>query len=99
MNPREYLKEAGKVVDESRTSGAEIPGSELEKVVKFLRALEDQGQGDVLEDQAELTTTLEELSDRTRAHGGSEPAFQDMRDLLAWTRDELENQTRLNRHR
>lgn len=98
MDPREYLAEAGKVVDENRTSRTEAPDPELEGIVTFLRSLEEQGQGDLLDDPAELDTTLEGLLDRMRAQGGSEPAFQEIYDVVAWTRDELENQTRLNRY-
>lgn len=98
MDPREYLAEAGKVLDEHRTSRTEAPDPELERVVTLLRSLEEQGQGDLLDDPAELDTTLEGLLDRIRTQGGSEPVFQEMYDVVVWTRDELGNQTRLNRY-
>lgn len=99
MDPREYLAEAGEVVDEHRTSRTEAPDPELERVVTFLRSLQEQGQGDLLDDPAELDMTLEGLLDRMRAQGGSEPVFEEMYDVVAWTRDELENRTRLNRYK
>lgn len=98
MDPREYLAQAGKVVDEHRTSRTEAQDPELERVVTFLRSLEEHGQDDLLADPAELDTTLEGLLDRIRAQGGSETVFREMYNVVAWTRDELENQTRLDRY-